>query len=131
MEAIKLLISLLTEVLRVFNYLNERIVDQEKRIKTLEENFMTNQEQVQALDERLDTVESALNGEVTELKAIVDELKAAAAANQIDITQQLNRLSNVATRISGLSEAVVAPPPDVEVPSTPGAPVADGVTPTS
>jgi uncharacterized protein YeeX (DUF496 family) len=128
MKALKLLIQLL----EVFNRTERKLEEQDRRIKHLEEKMSQIKDQVALLDGRLDTIESALTTETGEIRAIVKDLEdRVAEVEGLDISPQLNRLSAAATRISGLSEAVVAPPPDVEVPSTPGAPVAGELTATS
>jgi len=125
-------LKFLAEFLRVFNDLNERIVAQDQQIKTLQEQIMPIKDQVQQLGSRLDVIEQTLTDESTELRAIVKALEDRVAdVENLDISPELNRLSNMAIKISGLSEAVVAPPPDAEIPSTPGTPTADSVGATS
>jgi hypothetical protein len=134
-------VELLTEILRLFNNLNEQILaarmDREElrvvkaKQQSLEVIIMATAAQANELKLRLDTIEAALTAEVTEIRAIIEEIRVGG-----DIAPSLNRLAAVETTIKGISDALTgpgAPTPDSQVPTVPGtpSPLASALTSTS
>ena len=132
-------VELLTEILRLFNNLNEQILaarmdKEELRVvkakqQSLEVIIMATAAQANELKLRLVTIEAALTAEVTEIRAIIEEIRVGG-----DIAPSLNRLAAVETTIKGISDALTgpgSPTPDSQVPTVPGVPTASALTSTS
>lgn len=124
------IISLLIEIIKLFNSLDRRISNLEDKQFELEEEIMALRDQIDLLVARVGELQTTLTEEVDELKVAFQDLRDRIEDLEgIDLSPQLNAISSAIAGIESLSDLAIAP--DTEIPTTPASLVASNVTATT